>query len=35
MSRKVNSFVASVLKPFDTIPIKPYFDYPLNTSMIE
>jgi hypothetical protein len=24
-----------VLKPFKTNPIKPYFDYPLNTSIVE
>jgi len=25
----------SILRPFDTEPIKPYFDYPINTSLFE
>lgn len=32
---KLNPYVYSVLKPFKTEPIKPYFDYPLNTSLVE
>lgn len=30
-----NKFVQSILKPFKTEAIKPYFDYPLNTSILE
>lgn len=31
----INKFASSVLRPFDTEPIKPYFDYPLCTSLYE
>jgi len=28
-------YVRSILLPFKTKPIKPFYDYPLNTSIVE
>lgn len=33
--RSNNRYVASLLNPFGTTPIKPAFDYPLNTYFVE
>jgi len=34
-NKKSGSFIASVLKPFSTEPMKLPYDYPLNTTIVE
>jgi len=31
----MNPYTKSILLPFTTFPIKPYYDYPINTSIFE